>query len=91
MPTNEPNRPAPERSDPAKLIHHHHHVVGDVGQMPPNHRHVIRANADPSTTSTLGDVRSEPLGRRLLAALDAVLRHPLVLTVARWLFELFVS
>ena len=84
MPTNEPNRPTPEPSDPAKLVHHHRHVVGDVGQMAPNHRHVIRANADPSTT----------LGRRLLAALDAVLRHPgatLVLTVARWLFELFVS
>ncbi len=90
MPTKEPNRPAPERPDPAKLVHHHRHVVGDGGRMPPNHRHVIRANTNPSTTSTLVGVRSKPLGRRLLAVLDAVARHPLVNTALRLAAEVLL-
>ena len=90
MPTKEPNRPAPERSDHEKLVHHHHRAVVDAGQMPPNLRHVIRDTADPSTTSTLVGVRSKPLGRRFLAALDSVARHPLVNTALRFVAEVLL-
>ncbi len=83
MPTKEPHRPSPERSDHQKLVHHHHPVVGDGGQVTNPHLHIICAKASVA-------VRSEPLGRRLLAALDAVARHPLVNTALRFVAEVLL-
>ncbi len=47
------------------------------------HLHIICAKASAA-------VRSEPLGRRLLAALDAVARHPLVNTALRFVAEVLL-